>query len=49
MKQAALLSVVIERLALRGVTHTSEDTREYVFEVSAVRDTPVNVNTVHHV
>ncbi|CAB1423001.1 unnamed protein product [Pleuronectes platessa] len=26
--------VVIERLALRGVTHTTEDTREYVFEVS---------------
>lgn len=28
------LSVTIERVMLRGVTHKAEDTSEYVFEVS---------------
>lgn len=37
VKQSVLLSVVIERVVLRGVTHKSEDTNEYVFEVGPVK------------
>lgn len=36
VKQSVLLSAVIERVVLRGVTHKSEDTSEYVFEVGSV-------------
>ena len=36
MNQSTFLSAVIERVMLRGVTHKSEDTNEYVFEVSTV-------------
>lgn len=37
MKELVLLSVVIEQVVLRGVTNTSEDASEYVFEVSTVQ------------